>query len=39
MIPPISFETVLKAAGMVEFMTRKMQRPRKELLVDTKDKN
>jgi len=36
LIPPISFETVLKAAGMVEAMTQKIQKPRKELLVDTK---
>ncbi len=38
-IPPISFETVLKASGMVESMLQKKQQPRKELLVDTKDKN
>jgi len=37
-IPPISFETVLKASGMVEAMTQKMQQPQKELLVDTKVK-
>jgi hypothetical protein len=35
-IPPISFEAVLKAAGMVETMTNKIQQPRQELLVDTK---
>ena len=35
-IPEISFETVLKAAGMVESMIQKIQKPRKELLVDTK---
>lgn len=35
-IPEISFETVLKAAGMVEAMTQKIQKPRKELLVEAK---
>jgi hypothetical protein len=33
-IPPISFDTVLKAAGLVESMTHKIHRPRKELLVN-----
>lgn len=35
-IPEISFEAVLKAAGMVESMTQKLIKPRKELLVDSK---
>jgi len=35
-IPRISFETVLKAAGMVESMTQKTQQPQKALLVNSK---
>jgi len=34
-IPRISFETVLKAAGMVESMTQRTQQPQKELLVNS----